>query len=311
LVPASVTNIGTAFAWPQDFFRSLEKSMPSGILQLVASKMSTAQFSTCFSGIDAAGTSLAFLWQSLAKHNVSPTNVNSSKAAGPIHASAVEQQQVSQAGLMMSPNAPLCLFKDILSFYKAGIKTLLPTLRGSPELASALRGLAVRGSGVVTTSHCLNHDQDCSMTACDVHVASCEASSRDDDVARFTCWASLRRKLGDRIIIFESTDGFNKELLHELFADMYTIFSTIICPTSLGFPVHQPRFWAVMVLKVRGQVDNNSLVDDGPRLWTIRPQRPGQISSTCCCRRRGWVLPTTRMAGADEEHGWCRRGGWL
>lgn len=65
--------------------------------------------------------------------------------------------------------------------------------------------------------------------------------------AHFLCWAGLRAKLQEPLIIQECTAGFPQDVFVSLLP-MYDWMAEVVSPDSFGWPVRRPRQWVVSLV---------------------------------------------------------------
>lgn len=109
-------------------------------------------------------------------------------------------------------------------------------------------------------AYCVVHDRECSI--CDniahTHIAGtpCTAYSTAglmdaetaESYAHFLCWAGLRRKTQEPVIVQECTDGFPRSEFDKLLP-MYAWSFAILDPITFGWPVRRRRQWCVYLGK--------------------------------------------------------------
>eukprot|EP00959_Pyramimonas_sp_CCMP1952_P324107 6783003-Pyramimonas_sp.AAC.1 len=98
----------------------------------------------------------------------------------------------------------------------------------------------------------------------------------------FLSWAGQRRKLQEDVIIHENVESFDPAILGECLP-MYHVFSVLVGPDQLGWPVRRTRRITVMVHKTKVRV--------GVQGWG-RAHRTSAIASAqtlpSLSRGKGW-----------------------
>eukprot|EP00959_Pyramimonas_sp_CCMP1952_P180113 3766667-Pyramimonas_sp.AAC.1 len=180
----------------------------------------------------------------------------------PRRTSAVEIDKHCQAELLEHPGAPECLFGDIVGFLSENINNKLKDLKSNraltlDDLSTALWRETGKISGM---RKCICHDAPrCRFKVGRLHIAGTpcidfspkglRATVKGKTLNIFVAWVALMRCSAPALIIDENSHLFSVDILQDSLGDMYIICATIICPSSLGWPVRRPRRWALLASK--------------------------------------------------------------
>lgn len=237
-----------------------EDSEEQGALQELVKKVGEVSMSTAFSGIESPSTATLMLSTSISHHLGRP--VDPASIAKPDHRYAIEWLPQARDQILNHPHCPEHVFGDMMDFWSDAIRPRLESLVSQHLVDSVLAPLirATRNSAAVT-AWCYKHDRMCKIEETDVHVAGtpCVDFSKRGSMLHelgnsylaFLAWCSVRRRLGDKVVVQENVPEFPNELLERMLGDMYYLEWTTLNPVQYGFPIARGRKWVIMRHKLK------------------------------------------------------------
>ncbi len=129
--------------------------------------------------------------------------------------------------LLAHPNALLCLFPEMTSFYKQAVREQLNAMvKGNIPLSKTnlleMIKQPMASSCVNTSAYCMVHECVCECRRARTNISGipCVDWSPQGSKGRaqgktfvvFACWAALRRKLQESCIILECSDRYDAKI---------------------------------------------------------------------------------------------------
>ena len=260
-------------------------------------------YSTAFSGVDSAGTSLEEI--RLAMTAELETEIKPMR-----HVAAIEWYGESQAELALHPSPPECLFSDMSSFFCEGVQAALKdiTASGACVNLATLLPLIRTGRAVRRYAPCLRHPEGtCEHSRAKLHIAGTpcvdysafgsHAGDAGPTSQHFAAWAALRLLLEDLVIIHENVPSFSAEVLKDIFGAKYVIETIILDPQQLGWPVVRKRRYTVLWSRLG--FSQPASVCSSERVVTLRFALLVVISSVIVVQR---VDPTSFSCKRNSRH---------
>jgi hypothetical protein len=193
-----VSSIEDAFSWPWDFQEVVDKVCSPIIARNFAKNISGMTYSTCFSGIDAPGSSGIM--------TVETFNTRKSQNAKHFkHVAACEWNVPCQNELGDHPSRPEHLFPDVMEFFCEPLKSRLKE-RIAKKTAMSLRSLMsiIKQSGVVDLlAQCIHCGKKCKHPRARAHFAGLpcvnwspvgdRAGAEGYTMIYYAIWAAMRQ----------------------------------------------------------------------------------------------------------------------
>jgi hypothetical protein len=250
---AEVYTLDDMMGYAKHYIKQISKYLPSGALEYLVYHLPRAHFNTFFSGVDAYGSGISVLAAVLRDELCIDVKE-------PVHLSAVEKDDDCIRELLDHPNPPVCLFKDIMQFFKPAVAKKMEALQkcGKSLDFETLLPLIMSGQAVSLVGDCKTHNRRCTLRCGKMVVSGVTCWDYSPMGGRTTlhgrtqpcqaAWASLIKKLLPAMNLFENSHKYPVDALRRMFVE-YLIFDTIVDPQMLGGCNRRERLWAPMFLR--------------------------------------------------------------
>ena len=174
---------------------------------------------------------------------------------------AVEMFAQSQRELMALPHGgPTCVFSDMTSFIHESIRSGVIRAVAEDMLDwEDLASLIVRADAISDYAFCVKNNRKCLARRANIHCAgtpcvdwsNMAGAMREGSTGKaclaFLVWAGQRVKLQEEVIIHENVEEFPAASMFSMLLPMYIVFTLILGPDTLGWPVRRPRRISVLI----------------------------------------------------------------
>ena len=259
-VLSRVRSITDAFAWPRAYCS--ESAKVSAELRYVRERIGKLKLGTFFSGVCTPSCSLEALSTSIP--NLMSCNESGVGGVGGQleweYCSACEWDAECRMELACLPRPPQCIFRDIAEFLKPHIRASVDALGDAPTWKQ-LRSLITEDS-IRDDAFCVRHNKFCVFQFCSLIIAgtpcvdfSSWGSQKHENgksAVFLLTFAMLIRKWRIPQVIMENVQRFKPALLTDLFGDMYTIDTIVVCNTTFGQVSTRVRRYSNLTLSASG-----------------------------------------------------------
>ncbi len=239
-------------SWAERDVEVLKQIRGNDVLRRIARNIKVSTYSTASSGIDAPGTALRLLVDTISDMTGAPLDC-------PEHVSAWEIDDACRRELLLHPSKPTCLYSDLTEVWEPHVGKKIRNLvdTGFAIPLDDLIPLIKSKKATRRFAQCVCHSRQCPIRTARVHVAGLPCTDWSPQGLRkrgaggtiliFAAWACVRLQTQDHIIVHENAESFDPELLKQVFEDQYIVQSMILRPPERGLPQRRNRRWSIMI----------------------------------------------------------------